>query len=293
MTTQKANEKPADIRTAVREHYGSLAAKSKVTPESCCGPAPSSKASSSSCCGPAETIITKDQISQIYEVPDAATLPEDVTSLSLGCGDPITLAALQPGQTVLDLGSGGGIDCFLAARRVGETGHVIGVDMTPAMIDKARLNQVKVGLPNVEFRLGEIEHLPVANDTVDVIISNCVINLSPDKSQVFREAFRVLKPGGKLAVSDMVTEGKLPDAIKGSLDAWAGCIAGALDVKEYLAAIRAAGFEEVELAPVYMDKSTIDEAVQEFGLKDQLKDYPQDTLYKAVFSAKIKARKPL
>ncbi len=155
----------------------------------------------------------------------------------MGCGDPITLASLQPGQTVLDLGSGGGIDCFMAAKKVGERGHVIGVDMTAEMLEKARLNQVKMGFKNVDFRLGEIEHLPVADNTVDVIISNCVVNLSPDKPQVFREAYRVLKPGGKLALSDIVTDGPLPQVVKDSLSAWAGCVAGALDVKDYIATI--------------------------------------------------------
>jgi len=278
MTTQKTNDQPDDIRIAVREHYGSLAVKPK--------------AQTTPCCGPSSATIPVDQISLIYETPDAATLPEEVTSLSLGCGDPITLAVLQPGQTVLDLGSGGGIDCFLAARRVGETGHVIGVDMTPAMIDKARLNKAKIGVENVDFRLGEIEHLPVGDEQVDVIISNCVINLSPDKPQVFREAFRVLRSGGRLAVSDMVTDGALPEAIKNSLSAWAGCIAGALDVQDYLSAIEAAGFVNVELTPVYMDRATMDEAIQEYDL-GELIDFPPEMLYKTVFSAKITAYKPV
>jgi SAM-dependent methyltransferase len=191
--------------------------------------------------------------------------------MSLGCGDPITLAALTPGQTVLDLGSGGGIDCFLAAKKVGPAGKVIGVDMTASMIERARANKKQLGAENVEFRLGEIEHLPVADNTVDVIISNCVINLSPDKPQVFREAFRVLKPGGKLAVSDIVTDGPLPEAVKSSLSAWAGCVAGALDVNEYIAGIGAAGFTKVELTPKYWDQAIIDAAIEQLDPEVALK----------------------
>jgi SAM-dependent methyltransferase len=201
--------------------------------------------------------------SKLYPVSELETLPEDVTGLSMGCGDPITLASLKHGQTVLDLGSGGGIDCFMAAKKVGEAGHVIGVDMTAEMLEKARANQARLGFKNVEFRLGEIEHLPVADKTVDVIISNCVVNLSPDKPQVFREAFRVLKPGGKLALSDIVTDGPLPQEVKDSLSAWAGCVAGALDVKDYVADLEAAGFTNIELTPVYFDQETVDEYVKQ------------------------------
>jgi ubiquinone/menaquinone biosynthesis C-methylase UbiE len=192
----------------------------------------------------------------------------------------------------LDLGSGGGIDCFLAARQVGPQGKVIGVDMTPAMLDKARANQTKMGIENVEFRLGEIEHLPVADGSVDVIISNCVINLSPDKPQVFREAYRVLKSGGKLAVSDIVTDGPLPPEIKSSLSAWAGCVAGALEVKDYIAAIKAAGFVDVKLVPVYFEPQVVDEAVAQVGESLDLGGVPTETLQKAVYSGKITARKP-
>jgi len=276
-----STEEPKDIRSAVRQRYGEIASTFKPSAgASCCGP------SSSECCSsPTSSSI------QFYETPEAVKLPEDVTGLSLGCGDPITLAALLPGQVVLDLGSGGGIDCFLAAQKVGPSGHVIGVDMTPAMLEKARENKEKLGVKNVEFRLGEIEHLPVADATVDVIISNCVINLSPDKPQVFREAYRALKAGGKLSVSDMVTDGPLPDAIKSSLSAWAGCVAGALDVKDYMAAIEAAGFEEVSLTPVYFPEETVEEAAAQLGESVDLNAIPKDTLYKTVFSAKITARK--
>jgi SAM-dependent methyltransferase len=248
-----------DIRSVVRERYGSIAEKSTEGVQAdCCSPSQSQ----SSCCGPADT-DDLGMVSKLYEDPDVGELPSEVTDLSLGCGDPVTLASLTPGQTVLDLGSGGGIDCFLAAKKVGPTGRVIGVDMTAAMIERARANRDELGAENVEFRLGEIEHLPVADNTVDVIISNCVINLSPDKPQVFREAFRTLKPGGKLAVSDIVTDGPLPDVVKNNLSAWAGCIAGALDVKDYIGGIEAAGFTDVELTPTYWDQEMIEAATEQ------------------------------
>ncbi|HSN95141.1 MAG TPA: arsenite methyltransferase, partial [Anaerolineaceae bacterium] len=211
--------------------------------------------------------------------------------ISFGCGDPVTLASLVEGQTVLDLGSGGGVDCFLAAKKVGATGHIIGVDMTPEMIDRARNNLQKVGARNVEFRLGEIEHLPVSDQTVDVVISNCVINLSTDKPQVFREIFRVLKPGGKMAVSDIVTDGELPEAIKKNLTDWAGCIAGAWDVKDYTAAISAAGFFNVVATPVYFDKGIVLEATKD-GLENSVDSWGEEKLQKSIFSAKVTAKKP-
>jgi SAM-dependent methyltransferase len=289
MKDQNVTKAQDDVRIHVRQHYGQIAARTEVGGRSdCCTP---DSRSESSCCSPGD-VVPIDQVSQLYEAADVTNLPEDVTSLSLGCGDPVTLASLVPGQTVLDLGSGGGIDCFLAARRVGAGGSVIGVDMTPAMIDKARANKEKLGAANVEFRLGEIEHLPVADETADVVISNCVINLSPDKRQVFREAFRVLKPGGRLAVSDIVTDGPLPENIQRSLAAWAGCIAGALTVDDYLATIEAAGFVDVTLTPVYLDKAQIDSAVDQLDL-EQAAAGEGDTLYQAVFSAKVAARKPV
>jgi ubiquinone/menaquinone biosynthesis C-methylase UbiE len=169
--------------------------------------------------------------------------------VAFGCGNPTAISELLPGQTVLDLGSGGGIDCFLASKMVGETGRVYGVDMTSEMIALARKNQAKVGATNVEFRLGEIEHLPIEDQSVDVIISNCVINLSPDKDQVFREAFRVLKPGGRLQVSDIVWTKQAPEAIKDDMEQWAGCVAGALLESDYTAKISAAGFADVSSVP--------------------------------------------
>lgn len=211
---------------------------------SCCEPA---APAADSCCGaePAADDVVITRIADLYRDADIADLPATVTDVAFGCGNPTAIAALEPGQVVLDLGSGGGIDCFLAAKMVGPSGRVIGVDMTPEMIRLARKNAEKVGAPNVEFRLGEIEHLPVADASVDVIISNCVINLSPDKAQVFREAFRVLKPGGRLQVSDIVWTRPVPDDVRGDMEKWAGCIAGALLESEYLDHIRAAGFADV------------------------------------------------
>jgi len=283
----KIKEPTEDIRGHVREHYGKIASDFETgTQSSCCEPGDAT----SSCCE-AEATISIDQISTLYQTPEVTELPEEVTGLSLGCGDPITLAALLPGQTVLDLGSGGGIDCFLAGKRVGETGRVIGVDMTSQMIEKARANKAKVGATNVEFRLGEIEHLPASDQSVDVIISNCVINLSPDKPQVFREAYRVLKPGGKLAVSDIVTDGPLPKELKESLVAWAGCVSGALDISDYITGLKQVGFIDIEVTPVYFDDATIIEAAEQTGFAEVVKTGDRK-LFKSVYSAKITAFRP-
>ncbi len=234
MTQQIPSEK---ILSEVQTKYGRIADEFKLdVSASCCGDG------STSCC----ELETDAVFSNLYTA-DTTWLPDDVTGLSLGCGDPITLANLQAAQTVLDLGSGGGIDCFMAARQVGPSGHVIGVDMTPAMLEKANRNKVKVGLENVEFRLGQIEALPVESDTVDVIISNCVINLSPNKTAVFQEAHRVLKPGGKLAVSDIVTLGQFTPEQHADMIAWTGCISGAEDVAEIVAKMRAAGFRDISV----------------------------------------------
>jgi arsenite methyltransferase len=263
------------IHDVVREHYAERARQS----DSCCAPD-----SSSSCC---------DSKNVLYPEELLTTMPDDVANFSLGCGDPITLAALQPGQTVLDLGSGGGLDCFLAGKKVGESGHVIGVDMTPEMLEKARASAKRMGVTNVEFRKGYLEDLPVDDNSVDVTISNCVINLSPDKAKVFNEVFRVLKPGGKLAVSDIVTNGSLPDAIKQSLSMWAGCVAGAVDAKDYIAMMEDAGFTDISITPTFFDKETVDEAIKEVGDQIDLKSVSQEELYKTVYSARITARKPV
>ena len=262
------------IHDVVQEHYAERARKS----DSCCAPD-----SASACCD-SKTFSTLKN----YSPPS----PTDVANFSLGCGDPITLAELQPGQTVLDLGSGGGLDCFLAAKKVGESGHVIGVDMTPEMLEKARASAERMGVTNVEFRQGFLEDLPVDDNSIDVVISNCVINLSPDKEKVFNEVFRVLSSGGKLAVSDIVTEGPYLKPIKQSLSMWAGCVAGAVDAKDYIAMMEAAGFIDISVTPTFFDKETVDEAIKEVGDQIDLTTVSQDELYKTVYSARITARKP-
>jgi arsenite methyltransferase len=229
---------------------------------SCCGPAemPEERVARSSCCGSVEENVVATGATRFYAAEELAGLPDTVTEASLGCGNPLAIAGLRPGEVVLDLGSGGGIDCFLAARAVGPEGRVIGLDMTPDMIKLARRNAKKMGVTNVDFRFGEMEEMPLPDESVDVIISNCVINLSPDKDAVFREAHRVLRPGGRLSVSDIVVDGQLPQVIRENLNAWAGCIAGALDESDYLGKVRAAGFEQVEvLSREYAD---LDEATE-------------------------------
>jgi len=223
-----------EIKKVVREGYAKIAKQDS----SCCVPA-------NSCCG--STDLAQDTSKSIgYTEEELKAVPEGA-NLGLGCGNPVALASLKEGETVLDLGSGAGFDCFLAANRVGNTGRVIGVDMTPEMIEKARENARKGNYQNVEFRFGEIENLPVADSSVDVVISNCVINLSPDKRRVFAEAFRVLKPGGRLMVSDIVLLRELPDFIKNSIEAYIGCLSGAIMKDEYIDAIKAAGFEKVRI----------------------------------------------
>ena len=267
------------IHETVREHY----AERIKSNASCCGPLRQAQDGASDCCGPESSLYPTDLL---------ATLPEGESVVSYGCGDPITLASLQPGQTVLDLGSGAGLDCFFAAKKVGETGHVIGVDMTPEMIERARSSAKRLNLTNVEFRQGFLEDLPVESNSVNVIISNCVINLAPDKSKVFAEAFRVLNPGGKLAVSDIVTDGPLPNAIKQSLSAWAGCVAGAVDAKDYVGMMEAVGFTNISITPVFFDTATVDSAINDLGDAIELKTISRDDVYKAVYSAKITAYKP-
>jgi len=224
-----------NIHKEVKKKYGQIAQASGT----CCG----SKQESCCAAGP-----TAEELSAGvgYSPAELASIPEGA-NLGLGCGNPVALASLKPGETVLDLGSGGGIDCFLAARKVGPEGRVIGVDMTPEMIRLARENAEKSGLKNVEFRQGEIESLPLEDGSVDAAISNCVINLSPDKGRVFREVYRVLKPGGRMMVSDIVLDGELPERVKDSVAAYTGCIGGALKRQDYLAAIARAGFTQVEI----------------------------------------------
>jgi arsenite methyltransferase len=220
------------VQTAVREKYGEIA--KSVGNASCCGPA--------ACCGSGDPIT-----SDLYSDAEKQGLPADAVAVSLGCGNPTALLPLEPGQVVLDLGSGGGIDVLLSAKRVGPTGKVYGLDMTDEMLALARQNQRKAGATNVEFLKGTIEAIPLPDNSVDVIISNCVINLSSDKDAVLREAFRVLKPGGRFAVSDVVVRGEVPADVRRNMELWVGCIAGALEETEYVSKLAAAGFTDIEL----------------------------------------------
>ena len=219
-----------NVTEAVRDKYGAIA---RGAASGCRGPAP---------CGCGDPIT-----SNLYSPSETADLPAEAVAVSLGCGNPTALADLAPGQTVLDLGSGGGIDVLLSARRVGPTGKAYGLDMTDEMLALAREHQRKAGVSNVEFLKGSIEAIPLPDATVDVIISNCVVNLSTDKDAVFREAFRVLKPGGRLAISDVVVQGDVPADIRRSMELWVGCIAGALETRDYMSKLRAAGFSDVSV----------------------------------------------
>ena len=243
------------IRSAVRETYGRIA----QTPQpahsdagDCCSP--STPPDQSSCCASPDSV----SLQYGYSTDDLAVVP-DGADLGLGCGNPGAIAALRPGETVLDLGSGAGFDAFLAARAVGATGQVIGVDMTPAMVSRARANAVEGGYTNVDFRLGEIERLPVADASVDVIISNCVINLSPDKSDVLTEAFRVLKSGGRLAISDVVAFADLPEDVRGDLTLYSGCMAGASMISELIDMLGASGFGDIAIIPKDDSKAFIED----------------------------------
>ncbi len=247
------------IHEVVKERYGAIAS-----------------GKSSSCCGGSDDGCGCGTDVQLYDSALLQGLPADVTNISLGCGDPVSIASLKPGETVLDLGSGGGIDCFLAARQVGESGYVIGVDMTPEMLMKANSNKVKMGVNNVEFRRGQIEALPVTDNSIDVIMSNCVINLSPDKRAVFSEAFRVLKPGGRISVSDIVTQGEFSPELRADAARWAECVTGAIDVSEYTGLIKEVGFTDIQV----VDKSSTD------GIIETRTGMPR------TYSARVTARKP-
>jgi SAM-dependent methyltransferase len=273
-----------DIRAAVRERYGATARGQG----GCCG------GGGGSCCGGSATDTAAEQSLALgYTSEQLASLPEGA-NLGLGCGNPTAIAALREGETVVDLGSGGGIDCFLAARRVGPSGRVIGVDMTPDMLDRARAASRRSGLDNVEFRLGEIEHLPLADASADVIISNCVINLSPNKRQVFREAFRVLRSGGRVAVSDIVLLADLPAALRGDLGLYAACVAGALRKEQYLDAMAKAGFRDIRVVSekaageLIVDEAEIDRLAASSGQsRDELRK-----LGEQVVSVHVEAVKP-
>ena len=293
-----------EIRQAVRERYGKVAksgdpttlsgpetsccgksgtSKEKVSASPCCGKSDTSKenASAGSCCDRPE--ITSQQLSTLmgYSKEDIDSVPEGA-NMGLGCGNPVALASLKPGETVVDLGSGGGCDCFLAAKQVGDTGRVIGVDMTPDMVSKARANAKKIGANTVEFRLGEIEHLPLADNSADIIMSNCVINLSPDKQQVYGDAFRALKPGGRLAISDVVATAPLPAEIQQDLALLSACVGGAATIDDTVKMLEKAGFQDIEVTP----KAESAKLISEWGAgkSKNAEDY--------VVSAYIKAVKP-
>ena len=270
-------ENESSIKERVRENYARAARRL------------TEKSSASRCCGsgqPDYDAIT----SNLYAESETSALPADAVAASLGCGNPTALAELKPGETVLDLGSGGGIDVLLSARRVGPTGKAYGLDMTDEMLALARENQRKAGVENVEFLKGEIEKIPLPDDSVDVIISNCVINLSGDKNRVLGEAFRVLRPGGRFAVSDIVVRGEMPGEIRRRVELWAGCIAGALEESEYQSKLAAAGFEKFEVEP-----TRIYTAADAKGFLARKEDVEQIALKMdgKFMSAFIRARKPM
>ena len=277
--------KDNEIKKQVRDRYAQAAS----TKTSCCAPSPSP-------CGCGQPGSGAESASQKvgYSPEELAAVPEDA-NLGLGCGNPAALAGLKAGETVLDLGSGAGIDCFLAAAKVGPSGKVIGVDMTPEMLDWARENARKSGAKNIEFRLGEIESLPAADNSVDVVISNCVINLSTDKPRVFREAFRVLRPGGRMMVSDLVLRKPLPEAIQRSVEAYVACIAGALVKDDYLGVIRAAGLADVTVvtekafpAELVLEDTLAPEIIKKLGIpRTELMDHVS-----SVLSISVQAFKP-
>ena len=259
------------IKEMVRARYGGIAAAGE---EGCCAPA------ASSCCGPEIAESSHDKARRMgYSEAELAAVPEGA-NLGLGCGNPQAIAAMQPGEVVVDLGSGAGFDCFLAAQQVGDTGRVIGVDMTHEMLKKARDNAARIGASNVEFRLGELEHLPIADNTADVVISNCVINLVPDKEQVFREAFRVLRPGGRLAVSDIINTAPLSPELQADPALLCGCIAGAAPAERVESWLAIAGFVDIRVTP----KPESRELIKTWAPGRNIENY--------IVSAIVEARKP-
>src|SRR3954464_3671722 len=268
----------ADIKEVVKQKYGEAALRVKSGGNSCCG-----ATASSGCADP----IT----SNLYDASQIGQIPAEAVMASLGCGNPTALAQLKPGEVVLDLGSGGGIDVLLSARRVGPSGKAYGLDMTDEMLALANENRRKAGIENVEFLKGEIENIPLPDNSVDVIISNCVINLSADKDRVLREAFRVLRPGGRLAVSDVVVRGEIPDAIRRSMELWIGCVAGALEEDEYRTKLTNAGFEAVEVEPTRVYQAADAQAfLTEAGLAGEGVAAQIDGKFLSAF---IRARKPV
>jgi len=276
-TSESSEESGLDAETqrkVVRERYASIAARSSGKESGCCS-------SDETSCSPTEATDSSDETARQlgYSEADLAGVDGDA-NLGLGCGNPQAIASLKTGESVLDLGSGAGFDCFLAAQEVGETGHVIGVDMTPEMIEKARTNASQNDTAHVEFRLGEIEHLPVSDESIDVIISNCVVNLSPDKPQVFDEAFRVLRPGGRLAISDVVLTAAVPHEVRADPDSVASCVAGASTIDRLEAILTDAGFESVNIAP----KDDSDEFIRDWDDDYDVSEF--------LVSATITAQKP-
>lgn len=267
----------SDIRDAVKKRYGTAALNVINSQPSCC-------------CTTGSVEGVDPITSKLYSTEETAGLPEEAVKASLGCGNPTALADLREGETVLDLGSGGGIDVLLSARRVGPTGKVYGLDMTDEMLQLARENQQKAGATNVEFLKGHLEDIPLPDDSVDVIISNCVINLSSDKDQVLKEAFRVLRPGGRFAVSDVVVRGEVPAEIRRSVELWIGCIAGALEEEEYGEKLRTAGFNDIEIEPYRIYQAAdAREFLSESGIDFEVLAPIVDEKFASAF---IRARKP-
>jgi SAM-dependent methyltransferase len=264
---------PETTRQLVRDRYAGVA----TSDEDCCSEVGIDAGDGGECCGDDDGQLGSERLG--YDADDVESVA-DGADLGLGCGNPKAFAAMTPGETVLDLGSGAGFDCFLAAEEVGPTGHVIGVDMTPEMISKARENVAKNDAANVEFRLGEISHLPVADETIDVVISNCVVNLSPEKQRVFDDTYRVLRPGGRVAISDVVQTAPFPDDVSMDPDALTACVAGASTVENLEAVLDTAGFEAIEIAP----KDESSEFISDWDADRALEDY--------LVSATIEARKP-
>ncbi len=272
-----------DIKDVVREKYADAARRVQAGEGGCC---------SSACCGASPSGGSSDPItSHLYDSRQVADLPHEAVQASLGCGNPTALAQLNPGEVVLDLGSGGGIDVLLSARRVGPTGKAYGLDMTDEMLALAHENQRKAGLSNVEFLKGEIEHVPLPDNSVDVIISNCVINLSADKDRVFAEAFRVLRPGGRFAVSDVVVRGTVPSEIRRNMELWVGCVAGALEESEYASKLAEAGFEAIGIEPTRIyDVEDAREFLSGHGIDA---DAVAPLVRNKFMSAFVRARKPV
>ncbi len=287
-----AESKPAiaeDIKEIVKERYGAAARMAAAGSRAACGPV--APANSRGCCSGSSTDTVDPITKDLYDASQKSGLPQEAVLASLGCGNPTALAQLVPGETVLDLGSGGGIDVLLSARRVGPTGKAYGLDMTDDMLALARENQRKAGVTNVEFLKGAIEEIPLPDNSVDVIISNCVINLSADKDRVLREAFRVLKPGGRFAVSDVVVRGEVVPEIRRSVELWIGCVAGALEENEYRAKLARAGFAEVDVEPTRVYK--VEDAREFLNAAGISPDTIAEHVDGKFMSAFVRARKPM